>query len=539
MKATSFLSSLPILSFLPYQALGYTWPSWTDELEDIMYLQAGMFRRGFHDGVSPCSFSPSRSPSRNGAAEWLRTAFHDAITHDKSTGLGGLDASLRFELDREENRGNEELNSTFGFFSGYQTIRSSMADLLALGVYTSVRECGGPVIPFRAGRIDATTVNEKGVPEPTTDLETTKEQFAKAGFNDADMIAMVACGHTLGGVHANNFPEITNSSQAPFDSSEAKFDNAVATEYFTGNTTNPLVVGPHATNSDMRIFSESSIRPFCENRCSDNNATMRTLTDPDTFKSTCASILQRMIDTVPSSVTLTDPILPVDIKPTSVKLSVTNATHLRFEGYIRVRMTERQKQGPTPAQVTLPYKDTNGSECPGCVITANSATFQGGSGSGFDDWFQFYQFGVDLPHQTAISSFKVEFNNESHDNGGNGFPIRSEILDQPALSCAIFNTQVDLTIVAAVRNDRVNLPTYINLEEKESAEGVSGAARISSRKIDMQSTGKVLGDYTFFSVKATVDSRFIHYDLVNGDVTIEFQNAAIFSTDACVSFYRF
>ena len=182
-----------------------------------------------------------------------------------------------YEMDREENKGNEGLNSTFGFFFGYQSYRSSMADLLALGVYTSVRECGGPVIPFRAGRIDATAAGANGVPEPTTDLQTTIAQFEKAGFSKSDMIAMVrrtffrplrilivgfaqvACGHTLGGVHGNDFPDITGdpseSSFPRFDNTSAKFDNAVVTEYFADNTSNVLVVGPHATNSDLRVFS--------------------------------------------------------------------------------------------------------------------------------------------------------------------------------------------------------------------------------------------------------------------------------------------
>ncbi|KAL0570323.1 hypothetical protein V5O48_011638 [Marasmius crinis-equi] len=519
MKVQSFLSSVPLLSLLCSQALGYTWPSWTDELEDIMYLQSGMLRRGFHDGVSPCTFSSSRSPFRHGAAEWLRTAFHDAITHDQSTGKGGLDASLMYEMDRKENTGSLGLNATFGFFTNYQSSRASMADLLALGVFTSVKECGGPDVPFRAGRTDATGAGETGVPEPTTDLDTTKAQFAKAGFSTADMIAMVACGHSLGGVHGNDFPEITgNNSEASFpqfDGTTGKFDNAVATEYFAGNTTNVLVVGPHDTNSDMRVFT------------ADNNATMRTLTDSNTFRTTCASILQRMIDTVPSSVTLTDPFQPIEVKPMAVKFSVTNSTTVRFEGYIRIRITQRQ--GTPPQQVTLAYKDRTGAQCETCKINARMSTFQGGQGLGFGESFQFYEFGVDLPSSTSISSFTIQYNDELHDNGGNGFPIRSEILAQPAQSCTVNAT--DMTIVAAVRNDRTSLPTYANLFVKQFTTGIVGAA-IETRKVELTSTGKVLGDYTFFSGSTQVGQRsaFTQYDLVNGDVTVEFVSTALFQS---------
>ncbi|KAK1227836.1 hypothetical protein PQX77_009149 [Marasmius sp. AFHP31] len=505
MKA--ILHTLPLVSVLsPVLVLGYTWPSWTDELEDIMYLQSGMLRRGFHDGISPCSFSTSRSPFRQGSAEWLRTAFHDAITHDKSTGQGGLDASLMYEMERPENQGNTGLNATFGFFTGYQSIRSSMADLLALGVYTSVRECAGPVVPFRAGRIDATVAGETGVPEPTTDLQTTIAQFEKAGFSKSEMIAMVACGHTLGGVHGNDFPDITgdsNESSFPrFDSTTAKFDNTVVTEYFAGNTSNPLVVGPHATNSDLRVFT------------SDNNATMQNLRDPAAFRTTCASILQRMIDTVPSTVTLTEPIQPVDVKPMALKLSITSASTIRFEGFIRIRMTQRQD--PPPQTITIPYKDRNGVQCGTCTITATMSRFQGGQGLGFDDHFQFYEFATDIPHTTGISSFTVQYSTEPlHTNGGNGFPIRSEILAQPLQSC-VANLK-KMKIVAAVQNDRVQMPVHAVVNVKNYTPGVFGAV-IERRKVALVSTGTGVGEYTFFSGETEVSDRsvFTQYDLVSG-----------------------
>ncbi|KAK1227835.1 hypothetical protein PQX77_009148 [Marasmius sp. AFHP31] len=507
-----------LLSLSPVLVLSYTWPSWTDELEDIMYLQGGMLRRGFHDGVSPCGFSPSRSPSRNGAAEWLRTAFHDAITHDKSTGLGGLDASLMYEMERAENQGNTGLNATFGFFTGYQTVRSSMADLLALGVYTSVRECGGPVIPFRAGRVDATSAGVTGVPEPTTDLETTIAQFEKAGFSKADMIAMVACGHTLGGVHGNDFPDITgNNSEASFpkfDNTQTKFDTGVVTDYFAGNTSNVLVVGPHETNSDLRIFT------------SDNNATMQSLTDPSTFRTTCASILQRMVDTVPSTVTLTEPIQPVDIKPTSLEFSVTNSSTIRFKGYIRVRMNDRDSSN-SPQNIALPYKRRDGTECPECTITARKSTFQGGFSSGFDDQFQFYEFTADLPQTTAISSFNVQYATEDlHTNGGNGFPIRSEILAQPLQSCVIDNKR--MKIVAAVRNDRAQLPAHAVVYVKKRTMGVFGAT-FERKEVELTSTGTTVGEYTWFSGVVDVEGEGRNYDLASGDdVKVEFLSSVSF-----------
>ncbi|KAK7027986.1 hypothetical protein VNI00_015072 [Paramarasmius palmivorus] len=490
------------LLFLSYilRVNGYTWPSPAiDELEDIMFLQSGYFRRGFHDAVLGCTFSPSGSRFRQASAEWLRTAFHDAITHDSSTGTGGLDASLRYELDRPENVGSDALNSTFGFMSGYQTLRSSMADLLALGVYTAEEGCKGP--------------GESSVPEPSTSLEETKRRFEKAGFGVGDMITMVACGHTIGGVHGKDFPEITGNDSTEnfprFDGTTAKFDNAVATEYISGNTTNVLIVGPDATNSDRRIFS------------ADSNVTMKSLTDPDTFKTACANILQRMIDTVPSSVTLTDPIEPIDVKPTNLKLYMTNDGTMKFEGQIRIRWTERS--GDPPPVVRVRYA--------GGIIEAQKATFQGGVGLGFDNWFQFYEFQHAFQPNSSFSSFTVEFNDEVHTNGGGGFPIQTDILAQYLDSCLVSAPNVpssNLTLVAAIRQGRAQLSTYLEVAVKKFQMGIMGAAVIEKQTVVMQSTGRRVGGYEMFSASMILpqQSAFTTYDVVNGDARVEFQKTA-------------
>ncbi len=75
----------------------------------------------------------------------------------------------------------------------------TVADLIALGAAMAIGTCGGPSIPLRVGRIDATEAGASGVCQPETDLETTLASFSGAGFNQADTIALTACGHTMGG----------------------------------------------------------------------------------------------------------------------------------------------------------------------------------------------------------------------------------------------------------------------------------------------------------------------------------------------------
>lgn len=72
----------------------------------------------------------------------------------------------------------------------------------------AVAACGGPIIPFRGGRIDATGPGVFGVPEPHQSLEAHTESFRLQGFNRSEMIGLVACGHTLGGVTSADFPDI-------------------------------------------------------------------------------------------------------------------------------------------------------------------------------------------------------------------------------------------------------------------------------------------------------------------------------------------
>jgi hypothetical protein len=113
---------------------------------------------------------------------------------------------------------------------------------------------GGPKINFRGGRIDAKQAGPAGVPEPQDSLQSHTATFARTGFSATEMIQLVACGHTLGGVQStlvvsrsaslswiaessvSAFPNIIpNSSvteanpdgQAPFDSTSAAYDNRV------------------------------------------------------------------------------------------------------------------------------------------------------------------------------------------------------------------------------------------------------------------------------------------------------------------------
>ena len=107
------------------------------------------------------------------------------------------------------------------------------ADIIAVGAVFAVATCGGPVISYQGGRLDAWNAGPSGVPEPQQDIQTHTSQFQNAGFNPSEMIQLVACGHTLGGVRSTDFPALVPPGPNPavpqfsnFDTTPS-FDNLV------------------------------------------------------------------------------------------------------------------------------------------------------------------------------------------------------------------------------------------------------------------------------------------------------------------------
>ncbi|KAE9405981.1 heme peroxidase [Gymnopus androsaceus JB14] len=179
-------------------------------------------------------------------------------THDIDDGTGGLDASIKYELDRAQNVG-VGMEASLVDFADFQAPLFSMSDLIALGVVLGVAACGGPIISYSGGRVDATVAGPETVPEPQQDLAThIVESFRLQGFNVTEMINLVACAHTLGGVRQVDFPLIVTDNEvevATFDTTVA-FDNVVVSQYLQNTTENVLVVDPNVTTrSDFRIFS--------------------------------------------------------------------------------------------------------------------------------------------------------------------------------------------------------------------------------------------------------------------------------------------
>lgn len=60
------------------------------------------------------------------------------------------------------------------------------------------------------------------------------------------------------------------------------------------------------------------------------------MASPEAFSDTCRSLLQRMLDTVPSTVTLTDPIEFLSVKVSGVQLSLPQPNSMTLRASLRV-----------------------------------------------------------------------------------------------------------------------------------------------------------------------------------------------------------
>lgn len=345
---------------------------------------------------------------------------------------------------------------------------------------------------------------------------------------------MVACGHTMGGVHGKTFPEITENSTTTnvvhFDSSDFTFDTKVATEYLNGTTQNPLVVARNDTlNSDKRIFA------------ADNNVTMKALaSDTKTFQSMCSDIFERMLDTVPDTVTLTEPVEPIALKPYVTSFSLANSSHITFTGRIRLLTTEDKYDDESVTLTYTPRDAPAANATLNTTIATNPARYKLGTSNGiFGELFKWHEFSVALPTGTSIKSFNVTVTRVStgektqYDNAGLGYPLDDAVLYQDAQSCRVSGGNA--TIVAAVRKSVVDAgtPVTVKMAAKYAKQGtLVPAFEMEEWKGE---TGKEVGDWVLVTMKGVQQSNSYstHFDLVAGEHTVEYLGTTALGSQKC------
>ena len=97
----------------------------------------------------------------------------------------------------------------------------------------------------------------------------------------------------------------------------------------SNSTQNVLAFGPNeTTRSDFRIFN------------ADGGTLIKAMADsPEFFAGTCQNLMERMLNTVPRGVQLTDIITPIRIKPTLEEfVLMPEAKLMTIWGTVRVRL---------------------------------------------------------------------------------------------------------------------------------------------------------------------------------------------------------
>lgn len=478
--------------------------------------------------VLTCDFGAGQ-PGIQKAAEWVRTAFHDSVTHDASTKTGGLDASIRFELDRAENLG-DALNNTLADIASSVNVHNSAADLLALSLVMSVARCANMRVPLRLGRKDAMEAGIKGVPEAHTDLDTTRKRFATASLNETDMITLIACGHSIGGVHSVDHPEIVSGpvsaeNKLSFDTTKGELDNNVVLEYLDNSTANPLVVNPNNTlNSDKRIFA------------ADDNATMKKLADKAYFKSQCEAAFEKMLGLVPGEVMLTDPLVPADIRPSIESYQLNTDGSIDLSGRVRVRVTPSTGRDKNTLTGAIIPTSLNGSGV--AEIAARQSTFQGGMSFGYlDEELAWLEFSQTLNATDRFDSFNIRVNDQTYDNAATGgYPLNAQVLYQKKQSCVTLDSatkQWSLKVTAAVLKSLQGTP-QIRVVHRKFTQGQI-IPSLEPEVVAMTRSTKETAEFVYYSATIPLDSRELSttFDIEVGDSKVEFISTGDLTSQVC------
>ncbi|KAJ4486568.1 heme peroxidase [Lentinula edodes] len=466
-------------------------------------------------------------------AQWLRIAYHDMSTHDVDDGTGGLDASIQFELDRPQNIGQgmfDSLNDFRNFVAGAPFLGT--ADTIALGAIFALAGCGGPVIPFSAGRVDATEAGPETVPEPQQDLASHTEAFRRQGFTPTEMIGLVACGHTLGGVRQVDFPLVVTDTEdflQTFDTT-TDFDNAVVSEYLQNTTQNILVVGPNVTTrSDFRIFS------------SDGNLTMQSFLSSDTFNDTCGNLIERMINTVPNGVTLTQPISePFDYVVSEPLFSYRNGT-MSMATTLRI---VNPSDNPSRT-VTMLWADRQGSSCSSTGCTSPSThfvqVFLGLIGDIQGLTADRYEFNATINATTSISNFWFEINENDGsdpvivDNGGSSFAIGQDsvFIDNSRSEFVIFSSSLInyQKVVMAVRGDASSSVSITTFDPHTNASTPPYLPTIITTNLQLDDSNPAEGGFTFFTANVSSTVTFLNISGNVGGVSYTQENFDMTAVD--------
>ncbi|KAL1515118.1 hypothetical protein AB1Y20_004181 [Prymnesium parvum] len=206
----------------------------------------------------------------------VRLAWHDAGTFNSTDGKYGPRASMRFEPEAS-NPSNNGLDRARALLEPIKLAVPliSYADLWQLAAVVSIEMMGGPRVPFRVGRRDATSAEECAppgmLPDAHGDAAHLRKVFYRMGFNDGEIVALVGA-HTLGRCH----PQFSGFN-GPWTTNPLSFDNQFFITLLNSNfsysgTQWDTESGTMMLNADMTFKSDPDFRNYSDLYASDQSA---------------------------------------------------------------------------------------------------------------------------------------------------------------------------------------------------------------------------------------------------------------------------
>lgn len=217
--------------------------------------------------------------------------------------------------------------------------------------------------------------------------------------------------------------------------------------------------------SDLRLY------------ISDSNVTIKSISKEAAFQSTCNALFQRMIDTVPASVTLSDPIIPMEWKGVDLMLDVSSAGVVSVSGLIRNLYTA------TAPPVTVSYTTTNS----GINSTTRNSDVTSGNGTSiFGDTMYW-------PFNSTISSPGTD---TLTINSAVSYPVNDKIFVLPAQSSVNSGTK-EIVLRGAVLTSLVGSDSMTGLLYVPTTQQGTITKKVTNVTVEMSSYGSA-GNYTLF-----------------------------------------
>ncbi|KAJ3280438.1 hypothetical protein HDU79_011707 [Rhizoclosmatium sp. JEL0117] len=139
---------------------------------------------------------------------FLRLAWHDSSTGNIEDGSGGPHATMLLQNPQDpQNKGLQRaIDALAPLYKQFQG-KISNADLWSFAGALAVRIMGGPLVKWRPGRNDLTSLSQarftgaNRIPDAKDSYHAQVDKFAKLGLNSTDFAILVFGGHGVGRCH--------------------------------------------------------------------------------------------------------------------------------------------------------------------------------------------------------------------------------------------------------------------------------------------------------------------------------------------------